>query len=506
MFDTNAEGQRIEATYAEFAAVAASLLPSLTPAQRYYRVLDSTIEGAANHKHLLEGTPPAAAGVCRRELPPVVEMPPELVAAVKAQRQLVMLAKNPDNPMVKPDQLIGQLGPVLGKLPGDRGCKAAFAIASEFARQGQWLLAREAFVDLVQRYPVHPLTVDAYRWLIQYSCSSEARRRQELGQFLLVGRDGDVMPAVFQGQSGDPKAVKPVTAQQLTHLGNPDQVQCWHQANVALGKRLAAFGSLFAQDPAVQFCLQASQRQLGDLKAVQQFYSDFCGSQAEGPWREAAAQELWYMHRQTLPTRPVGECRFTATKPYLDGKFDDACWQNIKPLVLKNAVNDTAKEYKTEAMFAHDQQFLYIALRCTHPKGQQVPPAKVRPRDADLRAFDRVSILLDLDRDYSTYFQLQIDQRGCVCEDCWGDKRWNPQWFVAIKSDEESWNIEAAIPLSELTGDRLTTGSAWAVNVVRILPGRGVQAWSTPAGVEPRPQGSALLVFRHDAAPTSKMP
>jgi hypothetical protein len=149
-------------------------------------------------------------------------------------------------------------------------------------------------------------------------------------------------------------------------------------------------------------------------------------------------------------------------------------------------------------MLSYDNKFLYIALRCRHPAGQGQPPAKDRPRDADLRAFDRVSILLDVDRDYSTYFRLQVDQRGCVCEDCWGDARWNPQWFVAIHSDEESWCIEAAVPLNELTGEPIARGSAWACNIVRILPGRGIQAWSTPAGVEPRPEGMGLLVFQRE--------
>src|SRR5262249_57919821 len=195
----------------------------------------------------------------------------------------------------------------------------------------------------------------------------------------------------------------------------------------------------------------------------------------------------------------------TDTRPVLNGKLDDACWKDLKPIVLKNAIGET-KEYRTEAWFAHDQDYLYIALRCQHPPGQSVPPLRPRKRDADLRAFDRVSILLDLDRDYSTCFHLQVDQRGCVCEDCWGDKHWNPKWFVAIRSEEDSWNIEAAIPLHELTGERIVRNSAWAVNVVRILPGRGVQAWSTPAGVEPRPEGMTLMVFQHDPPPAAKMP
>src|SRR5262249_24790308 len=160
------------------------------------------------------------------------------------------------------------------------------------------------------------------------------------------------------------------------------------------------------------------------------------------PWRDTAAQELWFAKAVGLPPRPVAQCLYTDAKPYLDGKFDDECWERAKGLVLKDAVNDTAKEYPTEAKLSYDDKYLYIRLPCKAPAGQGVPPAKERPRDADLRAFDRVSILLDLDRDYSRCFQLQIDQRGCVCEDCWGDKHWNPKWFVAIRSEEDSWNIE----------------------------------------------------------------
>ena len=125
----------------------------------------------------------------------------------------------------------------------------------------------------------------------------------------------------------------------------------------------------------------------------------------------------------------------------------------------------------------------------------QAAPVKNRQRDADVEAFDRVSILLDLDRDYATYFQLQIDQRGCVREDCWGDVSWNPKWFVAVKSTPTAWQIEAALPLSELTGDRILPNAAWACNVVRVLPGRGVQAWSLPADVQPRPDGMGVLLF-----------
>ena len=112
-----------------------------------------------------------------------------------------------------------------------------------------------------------------------------------------------------------------------------------------------------------------------------------------------------------------------------------------------------------------------------------------------MRPYDRVSILLDLDRNYNTYYHLQIDERGCVCDDCWGDLTWDPKWYVAVKSEERGWQAEAAIPLAELTGDQVAPGHVWACNVSRILPGRGVQAMSLPADVLPRPEGMGLLLF-----------
>ena len=67
---------------------------------------------------------------------------------------------------------------------------------------------------------------------------------------------------------------------------------------------------------------------------------------------------------------------------------------------------------------------------------------------------DRVDILLDLDRDYQTYYRFQVDHRGCLAEDCWGDKTWNPKYFVGFDATDTGWTAEIAIPFIELTGDR----------------------------------------------------
>ena len=103
---------------------------------------------------------------------------------------------------------------------------------------------------------------------------------------------------------------------------------------------------------------------------------------------------------------------------------------------------------------------------------------------------------MDQDRNYATPFRLEADQRGCAREGCWGDAKWNPKWFVAVEPNPSGgWLLEAAIPFTELTAATPKPGEAWAFNVVRTLPGQGVQAMSLPADAEPRLEGLGLLRF-----------
>jgi hypothetical protein len=412
--------------------------------------------------------------------------------------------------------LLAQIGPILAKLSPEQGGSAAFAIANRYAQAGQWHLAREAFLLMVDRYPTHPLAADAYRWLVGFQSSSEARRREELGQFL-IRTSTDIHLAAHTTTRDDPvkAGVRPdqrdfnetTQQQQVVLLSDQAGARKWYEGALAVEPRLAALGAPRNDDPAVQFCLQASRRHLGDFDTPQQWCRHFlaqprgAGKPGDDPWRDAAAAELWLGNRTGPPPKPIVPCKLTAAKPFLDGKLDDVCWTDAAPMVLRDASGDTAANCATRARIAYDAEYLYIAVECKRPAGRVAPPVAKRTRDADLRAYDRVGIMLDLDRDYQTYFHFEIDERGAIAEDCWGDRTWDPTWFVASAASPEGWTAEAAIPLKELTGDAPTIGKAWAVNVVRVLPGRGVQAWSLPADVRPRPEGMGLLQFVGDGKP-----
>lgn len=566
---------RLEASPRDFSATAASLLadsPPALPAQRYFRLLDSRLESAAGHRDLMQGVALAPGGMARRKLP-AVELGEELRKSLQARRNLQAMADSISSAekggLLDADKLLARIGPSLTGMTDDQAAPAAFAIANQYARLGQWSLAREVFRLMADRYPTHPLSAEAYRWLIRYHCSSEARRRQDLGQFVTLTqveytatpqgpitppkpekpKPDDRMPKAdekgpvekkpvkFQPQAPDVDGTIKQTRQfvPLANGGEPSQAasafdgegnfklqldgggraQRWYQGGLALEPKLAAVGPLLANDPSLQFCLQSARRNMGDFDSPRKWYADFISKQPVGPWRAAAESELWLNNRSGPPPKPVLTCRLLDTRPFLDGKLDEGCWEGIRPVFLRNAIGKTVKdqpadagedEYATEVWLAYDKDFLYFACHCHHPTGQQVPAVKVRPRDADLRPYDRVSLLLDLDRDYASYFRLEIDQRGCVAEDCWGDRTWNPRWFVAYRADETGWWAEAAIPLHELTGEVMTSGRAWACNVVRTLPGRGVQAFATPADVQPRPEGMGLLIFTTEPRRTAAAP
>jgi photosystem II stability/assembly factor-like uncharacterized protein len=491
--DNDEPNERLQASARDYAATAHALLVdrySPLPKQRTHHLLTGGAGKTTAERHWLEGLE-QKVGESKRDVKLGGNTDVNGMQALVARRAVIEMADNLDDPA----RTLKLVPIALDKLDDEQAAPAAFTIAGRYAERGQWYLAQEVYLYLVDRFPAHPLSAEAYRWLIRLNTSSEARRRHELQHFAVTE------PIGLLKKNGCPLTKEEIV--KAGHIVSPGKdiqqksdVRDWNKGSLELIKRLGGYGPVYSFDPATQFCLQAAKRQLGDTAASNDFMTRFGKLVPTGPWHDAARAERWLTDRSLPTPHRLARTRYTEVRPFLDGKFDDPCWKDYKPLVLDNAVGDTKKAYATEAMFAYDQEFLYVALKCTHPVGQQVAPVKPRPRDADVDAFDRVSILLDLDRDRSTYYHLEVDQRGCVRDSCSGDRNWNPRWFVAVHSTDDCWQIEAAIPLGELVRVPITQQSAWAFNVVRIMPGRGVQSWSQPADVQPRPEGMSLLLFQ----------
>lgn len=504
------------ATAKEFAEPAGRVLSEAAPAdRRCYKLVAHRLAGAEAHTGLMDGVVLARGGAARRPESAADRLDPETVEQLKkaaqTRRNLEALAAAPDAELAGADKAIALLGQEAKRMPDDTAARTIYAVGSQLARAGKWAEAREVFALLTAHHPGHPLAVDAYRWLVRYHAGTETRRREEIRQKVAFGRvafepAGEnarvIRAGGVGGTLGSPQAAS--ATEDVYRMYDSNMIVRWHQAALDLEPRLAAFGPAYARDPSATLGLLAARRQVGRHADAEKYVRDYVGHNPDAkampsgidPWRDCLAAELWLTDKAAFPKppKPVGACRHTDTRPFLDGKLDDACWQAAEPL----AVGGGDDGYRTEARFAYDGQFVYVGVSCAEPAGKAVAAAGKRGRDADLSGHDRVDIVLDMDRDYQTYYRFQVDHRGCLAEDCWGDGTWNPKYFVAFGRTDTGWCAEYAIPVWELTGDRPGVGRSWAVNVVRVVPGVGVRAWSGPADADPRPEGLGLLQFRAD--------
>ncbi len=182
-------------------------------------------------------------------------------------------------------------------------------------------------------------------------------------------------------------------------------------------------------------------------------------------------------------------------RPHLDGRLDEPLWSEAEAAELRPRDGE-ATAPRTTVRLACDGQFLFLAIRAQRAEPASSDPLpSPRPRDADLTARDHVDVLLDLDRDYATYYRFTVDSRGWTAESCWGDPSWNPTWYVARGGDEQYWTIEAAIPLDELTPTPPGSAVVWAVGLQRVIPEVGFQSFSGPASPEIVPEGFGYLLF-----------
>jgi hypothetical protein len=273
---------------------------------------------------------------------------------------------------------------------------------------------------------------------------------------------------------------------------------------VGMGQQIERTRPELFAEPMLCFALAAAYRGLEQTRQAERVYQSQNLGNDRDAWAACAQAELHSGSNNPPPrvAKPVLTCVKTATRPTLDGLLDDPIWQEAKSAALQSAQHDDG-DWPAAVMLACDDEFLYIGARCQTPPTAARTPALAemddpapRVRDADLSAHDRIEVLVDIDRDFTTFYRLAIDDRGWTNDACWNDASWDPKWFVAAKREQAAWTVEAAIPLVELVGRPPAPGTSWAVGIQRVVPNVGFQSWSTPAAVSVLPDGFGYLVFR----------
>ena len=490
-------GVRSGESYADLADAGMALgREQFVPAesQAAFVLVDSRVKGAVDHKSLVTGI--GIRNDDRRLLlaDNTVDVAANQLAARRAAKKRNLLAiTNAQGIGIEPDQLLANLGEATVGLDSLRAGQVVFQIGRRQSETGNWDFAHGTFAHLVTNYPEHPLALPAYRWLIAYHASTEARLRSPKAQVIAKQRIRFVKP--IEGA----KAVAQVAGGAVA-VEQRDADRRWNANAVLYGERLRTASGHLYSDPAIRMCMAAAERRLGHVSSSMVHYDAILHTDPQSRWATAIAQEKWFFEREgDIPRLPAWSVPVQA-RPHLDGVLDESCWTTGKRLRLSSGDEVSDKRFATVVSLRHDAEYLYVSADCRIPDPSfHREKVKRTSHDAVVDANDRIELIIDVDRDYSTFYRLAIDQRGLVADECWGDKTWDPTWYVATTSDQSGWRVEAAIPLATLTDASNLTNETWAFNVMRIVPGESVLGWTRPAATAIRPDGFSHLKFARRA-------
>jgi photosystem II stability/assembly factor-like uncharacterized protein len=473
-----------------------------------FRLLQSRLPAELSRQDFFSGIPMQPGSPARRQLhaPPPKDMR-TISRLIQQRRNIEQLLRYTSTSSQREATWLGQVEDLIRDLDAQSGAQVLFELAQSLQRSGQLNLAADVYDFLLRRFPADPLCEAAAIWLVQFSASSEARWAFERPGMVAsaavppaagpaVALPSGVVPAGYPAENPTaPPAGLPEGAElalSVVESGARDRTR----QSVAYAQWIRdRFPPLFV-DPAVRFPLLAAQRTTRAAGESDGYLNSLVASRAPDAWWACAKSELWFESPTRVAPKPVAICARTSQPPRLDGRLDDPAWAAGIPLSLVSDQGDDAR-WPAAVLLACDDEFLYVAASCRKVPSAAYPASSgPRPRDPDLSQRDRIEVLIDVDRDYATYYRLVIDHRGWVRDECLGSDAWNPQWYVAAAEDDGSWTVECAIAWRELVETPPDRQQYWAIGLQRIAPGGGFQSWNQPATPTVRPEGFGLLKFQ----------
>lgn len=484
------------AALSDFVSPARTLLftARTTPPDTYeLKLLASTVADNANARGLFAGISLAPGSDARR---PQADLP---VQDLESLRRLATRRRHLQELMERSEgsaAWAGQVSKMIDGLNPEGAGQLLVQLGDGYRNSGRLDLAADTYFLFARQYPDHPLTDRALLWLVQFYASSETAQRLHLTNGEPASAGGSKRAAAPEPNPvQQTSAITPIS-QNATPAGGLTREDRFRRAAQLADYLKTARPALYAE-PTVRFAETTAQRELGFANPAQRYFITLRDLPETDPWRQCAATEEWLAQpADQPPLKKLATCRTFVEPPTLDGNLDESLWSKADRLRLSDKSGERAAAPGGEVQLARDNEFLYIAIRCPKQEGVDYHTDDTpRPRDADLTAHDRVTIRLDTDRDYSTAFELSVDNRGWTRDACWDDTNWNPAWYVAAGGDNTTWTIEAAIPLAELVDKPPAARAVWAVSARRTIPRVGYQTWSGSATSDDSPAKFGMLIF-----------
>jgi hypothetical protein len=267
--------------------------------------------------------------------------------------------------------------------------------------------------------------------------------------------------------------------------------------------------------------------------------SEFRGARILYIWHRLIADPEWAVnilsdvlsHLATITPPPPKQVvvPLASVPPIIDGKLDDAAWQNAAQVELQwrfNPANAPAlialmPTVRTTARLLWDKQFLYVGFECEDPDIWSV----YTQRDAYVWEGEAVEVYLDPSGKGQNYKGIDLNPLGALIDlntpeakdgnpgDVEQNARWNARglrWATSIngtvndRNDRDTgWTAELAIPLKEVLNEeeQVYVGDAWRVQFYRIERPKDstdataeFQAWS-PTDTFHRPERFGVILF-----------
>jgi hypothetical protein len=371
-------------------------------------------------------------------------------------------------------------------------------------------------LELIQNYPDEPVTREAMVWLLHLWSSDEmawhrskriniTAAQRTTSRSAIQARMRHLVQVASQQVMDPLKVARELTydpiAQLETVRRTPSQNaddwknatgRYWHAQGLAMARLMQKKSPQLLSTPMVEWPLASLLRRRLHYRVSENMYRRRFSTSKLDPIARVAVGELWTAQPTAEQPDYIAVCTWATAPPFLDGVLGDQCWQDSRELLLRSeeANEADASSGKPQGkypfvMLSRDDKFLYVAASLPRSKNGNTAGAKYegRQHDEDLTGFDRISLFLDVDRDYTTSYAIHIDQRGHAAESAWEDPTWNPKMHIAVKGDDQHWRLEAAIPMKELVEHAPRKEDSWAVAIQRTIPKTGWQSWTgTPNG------------------------
>lgn len=168
--------------------------------------------------------------------------------------------------------------------------------------------------------------------------------------------------------------------------------------------------------------------------------------------------------------------------PVIDGELNEPEWAKASLFTnfkLTSGEFGKSASQQTECKLYSDGNFLYVAFHCRETDTSLIKANNTIWDSEDIFYDDRVTILLDVNHDHRSYYELtvnplgvQMDREGFIrypnTRTSRWELNWNCFWRARTTIGKDHWNAEIAIDLSTLGIEQVDFGFTIGFNVGRV--------------------------------------